>query len=89
MQYINKIRELQKKKNLTLENVAKGIGMTRPGFTEMLNSGDMKVSTLRKIADFFEVDIVYFFEGESKKNTDVDKVFEVLKTYVKNQLKIK
>ena len=56
----------------------------------MFRSQDMKVSTLLRIAKFFEVPVTYFFDNEDyydqRKNQTVDLVFDVLKDIVKEKI---
>ena len=88
---INKIKRLIDDKNLTIKGFAKKIGISEPGIHNMFRSYDMKVSTLQKIADYFEVPITYFFDDDDSidaiKNQTVDLVFDALKGIVKEKIK--
>jgi len=64
MSVSKKIRELLKTKEISIEDLANKVEMTRNGLSNNLSSDDFKLSTLQKIADFFKVPISYFFEGE-------------------------
>jgi len=46
----------------------------------------MKVSTLQKIADYFDVPVTYSFDDIDTKNQTVDLVFDTLKGIVKEKL---
>ena len=87
---INKIRKLIDDNNLTIKRFAKKIGISEPGIHNMFRSQDMKVSTLQKIAVYFEVPITYFFEDdddiEARNNQTVDLVFDTLKGIVKEKI---
>ena len=74
MHYINKIEFLQNQKKVTQQELADGINITRSGLQKMLQSADMKVSTLQAIADFFKVPITYFFEENSSSTEQKDKI---------------
>ena len=60
----NKIKNLMDVRKLTYEELANLIDMSRTGFHGAIQKGDLKVSTLNKIAKVFEVPITYFFEEE-------------------------
>jgi len=89
MLHINRIRKLIDDKKLTIRDFAEKIGVSEPGIHNMFRSHDMKVSTLQKIADFFEVPITYFFDEENvdARNQTVDLVFDALKDIVKKKIK--
>ena len=88
---VNRIKKLIDDNNLTIRGVAEKIGISEPGIHNMFRSQDMKVSTLQKIADFFEVPITYFFDDDddisNRKNQTVDLVFDTLKGIVKEKIK--
>ena len=89
---VNKIRKLIDDRNLTVKKFAEKIGVSEPGIHNILRSHDMKVSTLQKIADFFEVPITYFFDDDTddidaRKNQAIDLVFDTLKDIVKDKVK--
>jgi len=87
MLYISRIRKLIDDNNLTVKGLAEKIGVSEPGLHNMLRTFDMKVSTLQKIADYFEVPITYFFDDIDTKNQTVDLVFDTLKGIVKEKIK--
>ena len=87
MLYINRIRKLIDDKNLTVRDFAEKIGVSEPGIHNMFRTNDMKVSTLQKIADYFDVPITFFFDDIDAKNQTVDLVFETLKKIVKEKIK--
>ena len=74
-------------KKLTIRDFAQKIGVSEPGIHNMFRSYDMKVSTLQKIADYFNVPITYFFDDIDTKNQTVDLVFDALKGIVKEKIK--
>ena len=55
MLYINRIRKLINDKKLTIREFAEEIGVSEPGIHNMFRTHDMKISTLQKIADYFDV----------------------------------
>ena len=87
MLYISRIRKLIDNNNLTIREFAEKIGVSEPGIHNMFRTNDMKVSTLQKIADYFDVPITYFFDDIDTKNQTVDLVFEMLKGIVKEKIK--
>ena len=87
MLYINRIRKLLDDKNLTIREFAGKIGVSEPGIHNMFRTHDMKISTLQKMADYFDVPITYFFEDLDTKNQTVDLIFETLKGIVKEKIK--
>lgn len=86
---INKIRKLIDDKNLTIKGFAEEIGLSEPGIHNIFRSQDMKVSTLQKVADFFEVPITYFFDDDMDdyRSQTIDLVFDTLKDIVKEKIK--
>jgi len=65
-----KVKLLLKDRSLTIDELAKGVEMTRTALTNTLNNKvSLKFETLIKIADFLSVDIVTFFQNESS-NTE-------------------
>lgn len=51
---------LLKEKNMNIETLAKESGVTRQGITNIIKSGDTKISTLLKISDALEVNPTVF-----------------------------
>ena len=90
MQIINKIEALKKQRKVSNTDLAEKTDMSRGGFELMLKSGDMKISTLKAIADFFNVPITYFFEDnkevESSSERSIDEVFDAMKELVKSKI---
>jgi len=72
---------------LTIREFAEKIGISEPGIHNMFRTHDMKVSTLQKIADYFDVPITFFFDDIDTKNQTVDLVFDTLKGIVKEKIK--
>jgi len=87
MLYINRIKKLIDDKNLSIKGFAEKIGVSEPGLHSMFRSYDMKVSTLQKIADYFNVPITYFFDDIDTRSQTVDLVFDTLKDVVKERIK--
>ena len=56
----NRLKELRMEKGLTQENIAKGIGITQQAI-RIYEQGrrEMKLKTLKKIANFFDVSVPY------------------------------
>ncbi|MGI1820125.1 helix-turn-helix domain-containing protein [Lactobacillus johnsonii] len=55
-----RLKELRMEKGLTQENIAKGFGVTQQAIS-LYEQGrhEMKLKTLKKIADFFDVSVPY------------------------------
>ena len=70
MTEIEHIKEMLKKEDITVKKLAAKIGMSERGTHIMLKSGDMKLSTLKKIAMVFKVPITCFFETNTENNGD-------------------
>jgi transcriptional regulator with XRE-family HTH domain len=87
MLYINRIKSLIDENNLTIKGFAEKVEVSEQGIHSMFRSQDMKVSTLQRIADYFEVPITYFFDDLDSKGQTVDFVFDTLKVIVKEKIK--
>lgn len=69
MHYINKIKFLCDKRKVTIRKLAQEIGVSEIGLHKMISNNSMKVETLQKIADYFELPVSSFFEDSNTKNT--------------------
>lgn len=64
----SKIRLLMVQRKFNESQLAREIGMSQPGLKATLNNGTMRVDTLEKICNVFDIPVSYFFEeGEDKK----------------------
>ena len=59
------IENLLKEKRYTKKDLAKGIGMSQQGISDLFKRKDMKVSVLKKIALFLETPAAYFIDNTS------------------------
>jgi len=59
-----KIKKLVETNDRSLSWLAKQVGMSRPGFNTMLETGSIRVDILQKIAEVFKVPIDYFFSDK-------------------------
>ena len=75
-----KIKEIAKRENRKLDDIAKYVGYSSAGFSRILQSGDFKISILVKISEFLEINITDLI-GDSQKS-DVFK--DELKLFVFN-----
>jgi len=64
MEY-RKLEKLRKEKKVTYEELANYLGMSRPGFSKMIKNKTCTVEQLEKLADFFNVSILWFFDSEN------------------------
>ena len=59
-----KIKELSHKKNVTLKDIATHSEMTYQNLNRCINENKIQASVLERIAQFLNVPISYFFDGE-------------------------
>lgn len=89
----NKIEVLKKQHKCSNLEIAQYCEMSRGGYETMLKNGDMKISTLQKIAEFFKVPISYFFNDElmntNEKDKEIDKFVNILSQVIKESIKNK
>lgn len=78
----NRIEILLHKKRLLQKDLIEYLGMSRQGLYTMVENQSMKVSTLEKMCEFFDVPINYWFEDESAANmlNESESKYETLKT---------
>lgn len=65
---LQKIKELCKKKNVTVKQAALDLGMTEQAMHKIIKSNSTKIETLISIAQYFNVEPTYFFDNHSNKN---------------------
>lgn len=73
MVYLSKIRDLCDARGISLKQLAHSLDLSERTIHLMLSQNTTKISTLEQIADYFNVDITYFFtskEEETRKFTD-------------------
>lgn len=64
-----KLRELRKQQNLTLKDVSEKTGLSVSYLSQVeRGSTSLTITSLKKIADAFDIPITYFFENESNQN---------------------
>jgi len=65
---INKLERLIEESKLSKQVICKECNFTRPTLNNALLGGDIKISTLKSLSDFFKVSVGYFFdEAENKE----------------------
>lgn len=57
---LQKIKELCKKKNVTVKQAAIDLGMTEQAMHKIIKSNSTKIETLISIAQYFNVEPTYF-----------------------------
>ncbi len=69
-----KLKSLRKEKKLHLKDVGSGVGLSA-SYLSQIETGKVEptISTLRKLAQFYGVSIVYFFETEISQDVVVRK----------------
>jgi transcriptional regulator with XRE-family HTH domain len=65
-----KIKKLAKDKNLSIRQLCIKIEITESGLNYTLKNNTLKIETLQKIADVFEVPISYFFVDDNNLKTE-------------------
>lgn len=65
---LQKIKELCKKKNVTVKQAALDLGMTEQAMHKIIKTNSTKIETLINIAQYFNVEPTYFFDNHSNKN---------------------
>lgn len=59
-----KIKQLCERDNISLAELARRLGRTRPAVYEMVEKEDVNTSILRECSSIFNIPISYFFEEE-------------------------
>lgn len=86
-----KIKHLLKEKDITIEDLANAVNVSRSGLQLLFKTDDFRVSLLQKIADFFGVHLGYFFgndEGLYKTLVQLEKENRELKESEKYRIHI-
>jgi len=65
-----KIEKLREQHNLSMRQFAHRIGMTDSGYGIMIKKNTVKVDTLEKISQAFNVQMAYFFEDYHEKKSE-------------------
>lgn len=80
----NKIKELCEQRNLSINDLAGKIGLSKPGLYRSIQNKTMKVDILERISEVLKVPIsIFFYEGPSpeelkRKKDDLEKEIEIL-----------
>lgn len=69
---IDRIHAKRKEKKITIEELGKKIGLSYQGMQSFFKRGELKISTLQKIADILEVDMATFFKDEPIINKGIN-----------------
>ena len=70
-----KIKSLLSEREMTLDALANKSGFTRQGISNIIKTGDTKLSTLKRLAEVLEIDICYFFDS-NKVNSGFEQQFK-------------
>lgn len=65
---LQKIKELCLNKNVTVKQAALDLGMTEQAMHKIIKTNSTKIETLINIAQYFNVELAYFFDNASKDN---------------------
>jgi transcriptional regulator with XRE-family HTH domain len=60
-----RLEELIAKSKVSKQSICKQCGFTRPTLDNALSGGDIRISILKSLSDFFGVSVSYFFDEES------------------------
>ncbi|MCX6285547.1 MAG: helix-turn-helix transcriptional regulator [Bacteroidetes bacterium] len=71
---LKKILELCNKRGITIADLASKINVNKATLYRSINSGEIKLTNLRKIANAFEVPISFFFDEASMLDQELSKV---------------
>lgn len=82
-----KIRNLIKEKKVSVEKLAEFVDMTKSGLNKALNRGDLMVSTLIKISNYFEIEICELIIPETLKYINSLDKKTITKKRISNSLK--
>lgn len=78
---ISNIKKLLKDKEISQRDFASRINITQSGLYQMLVKEDLKVSTLLKIANEFNIPITYFFsDGNEKQVISEEEMYKKIET---------
>ena len=67
---LERIKELCKKKNVTMKQAAVELGMTEQGLHKIIKANSTKIETLLTITRYFNVEPAYFFGNFSVSTSD-------------------
>lgn len=65
---LQKVKDLAKDKNISLNEVAEKLEMSPQALSRMLKENSTKVSTLEQLASIFGVSVSYFFDEDTIEN---------------------
>lgn len=81
---ISKLNELVDKSKLAKQSICEKCGFTRPTLDNALSGGDIKISTLKSLADFFNVSVGYLFDESpqmpNKVPTTEDRLLSIIES---------
>lgn len=60
---IRKIKELCFKRKITLKQLSEKVGISQTALTMSMHRNSTTIETFKKLADFFDVPMEYFFDG--------------------------
>lgn len=89
MNAIKKIEQIRMERKVSQREICDYIGMTRAGYQNMINLNDMKLSTLIKIAEFYNIPVEWFvsdYSSSDQIDRDIDRIFEAMKEVVKDKI---
>jgi transcriptional regulator with XRE-family HTH domain len=61
----SKLENLRKEKKVTYQNLADHLGISRQGLSKMIKNKTCTVEVLERLADYFGVSILWFFDKET------------------------
>jgi transcriptional regulator with XRE-family HTH domain len=84
IQLSTKIKKLCNDRMITVKELCKMVEITESGLSKALKNNSLKIETLKRISDYFQIDISYFFSdvtptGTSEKISELENEIMLLK----------
>ncbi len=80
MSITEKVKEYMRLKNIPHTTLAEKLNTSNQNISRILNSDDLKVSTLEKIAKALDLPIKYFFDDDLKEVIELEEIKAQLNT---------
>ena len=85
--YYSKIKEIAKKKNISLKELALKINVSETGFHQSIRSQSMRIDVIEKIAKALDVNICVFFTDDKFESSDTTQLKSEIKELKKQTKK--
>jgi hypothetical protein len=84
---IEKIKSLVSSEKVNITDFCKKINISRDGFYK-LNNDSIKLSTIEKIADYFNKPVCFFIDDKHKSALTIDDIINFLNEYKEKEKKL-